>query len=140
MKKEGIAERLKKIMEERNLKQQVDILELAKPFCDKFDVKLSKSDLSQYMSGKVKPGAEKLKVLALALKVNEEWLLGYDVDKNIASGLNSLNSETKTEQKLKLLARHLDEIPDDKREKLIKNFEDSIDVYLDALGIPKEDK
>ncbi len=139
MKTGNISDRLQEIMNERNIKQ-VDILELARPFCEKFDVKLGKSDLSQYMSGKVKPGAEKLKVLALALNVNEEWLLGYDVSKNTTDDLDTLGTGTKTERKLKLLARHLDEIPDDKREKLIKNFEDSIDVYLDALGIPKEDK
>lgn len=45
-----------------------------------------------------------------------------------------------TERKLKLLARHLDQIPEEQRERLIKNFEDTIDLYFDAMGIPKEDK
>ena len=148
MKKEGIAERLKKIMDERNLKQ-VDILELAKPFCETYKVKLGRNDLSQYVNGKVEPRADKLKVLALALDVDEAWLRGYDICNNIDTDSLIIQKQTvqkgaykptKTERKLKLLARHLDEIPDDKREKLIKNFEDSIDVYLDALGIPKEDK
>lgn len=143
MKKEGIAERLKKIMDERNLKQ-VNILELAKPFCEKYHVKLGRNDLSQYVNGKVEPRADKLKILALALDVDEAWLRGYDIlDTCFEQPIEITKGAykpTKTEQKLKLLARHLDEIPDDKREKLIKNFEDSIDVYLDALGISKEDK
>lgn len=47
---------------------------------------------------------------------------------------------TPTERKLKLLARHLEKIPEATRNRLIKNFEDTIDTYLDAIGIPKEDE
>ena len=45
----------------------------------KYNVKLSKSDLSQYVSDKNAPGQDKLSVLAMALNVSEAWLLGYDV-------------------------------------------------------------
>lgn len=72
------ADRLSEIMRERNLKQ-VDILNLAKPYCEKYKVKLAKSDLSQYVSGKVEPGQTKIFVLAHALNVNEAWLMGADV-------------------------------------------------------------
>lgn len=67
-------------MATENLKQ-VDILEKAKPFCSKYDTKISKVDLSQYVSGKVEPGQAKLFVLANALNVSEAWLMGYDVPK-----------------------------------------------------------
>ena len=46
MKKENTAIRLKKIMSDRNLRQ-VDILNLTKPYCAKYDVKMNKSDISQ---------------------------------------------------------------------------------------------
>lgn len=78
MKNSSTSERLKQIMNERSLRQ-VDILEAAKPFCEKYGVKLAKNDLSQYVSGKVEPGQEKLTVLGLALNVSETWLMGYDV-------------------------------------------------------------
>ena len=78
MKNSNTATRLKEIMHERNLRQ-VDILNMAKPFCRKYDVKLEKNDLSQYVNGKVEPGQEKLTVLGLALNVSETWLMGYDV-------------------------------------------------------------
>ena len=78
MKAENTAQRLKKIMNERGLKQ-VDILELAKPYCTKLGTKLNKNDLSQYVSGKVEPGSHKLTILGLALNVSEAWLMGYDV-------------------------------------------------------------
>lgn len=74
------AERLKEIMAERNLRQ-VDILNLAIPLCKKWDVKMGKSDISQYVSGKVEPSQKKLFILGSALNVSEAWLMGFDVQK-----------------------------------------------------------
>lgn len=70
--------RLKKLLAERDLRQ-VDVLEKARPYCEEYGVKLSKSDLSQYVTGKVLPGQDKLTILGLALNVSEAWLMGYDV-------------------------------------------------------------
>ena len=78
MKDVTTADRLKQIMNERGLKQ-VEILEACKPYCEKYGVKLAKNDLSQYISGKVTPGQDKLTILGLALGVNEVWLMGYNV-------------------------------------------------------------
>lgn len=78
MEKLTTAQRLKQIMSDRGLKQ-VDILEACKPYCEKYKVRLGKNDLSQYISGKVQPGQDKLSILGLALNVNEVWLMGYDV-------------------------------------------------------------
>ena len=75
--KSTTAERLKTIMQERGLKQ-VDILQLCKPLCLKYGVKLNKNDLSQYVNGKVIPKQDKLAILSEALHVNEPWLMGYD--------------------------------------------------------------
>lgn len=78
MKKYTTAERLRQIMSQRGLKQ-IDILLLAEPYCIKYNVKLNKNDLSQYVNGKVEPKQHKLSILGLALNVNEAWLMGYDV-------------------------------------------------------------
>lgn len=78
MKNENTAIRLKKIMSDRNLRQ-VDILNLTEPYCKKYDVKMNKSDISQYCSGKTEPNQDKLFILGMALNVNEAWLMGYDV-------------------------------------------------------------
>ena len=73
------AQRLQQIMAERDLKQ-VDILRLAEPFCKKYNVKLTKSALNQYISGKVAdPRSDKLSILSYALAVSEAWLMGFDV-------------------------------------------------------------
>lgn len=86
MKISNTSSRLKQLMTERNLKQ-VDILNLSIPYCDKYGVKMNKSDLSQYVSGKNEPGQDKLFVLGNALNVNEAWLMGYDVPcgRNVAN-------------------------------------------------------
>ena len=78
MNRVNTADRLKQVMKERNLRQ-VDILNLALPICAKYDVKMNKSDISQYVSGKVEPSQEKLVVLGMALNVSESWLMGFDV-------------------------------------------------------------
>ena len=69
------AERLKYLMESRGLKQ-ADIVRMAQPYCEKYRIKLGKSDMSQYVSGKVKPAQWKLTILGLALNVSEAWLMG----------------------------------------------------------------
>lgn len=78
MKKYTTSERLRQVMDARNLRQ-VDILEAAEPYCKKYGVKLEKNALSQYVSGKVEPGQEKLTILGLALGISEAWLMGYEV-------------------------------------------------------------
>lgn len=77
MRSSNTSERLKLIMKQRDLKQ-VDILEKCEPLCKKYNVKLNKNDLSQYVNGKVEPGQMKLALLSEALGVNEAWLMGYD--------------------------------------------------------------
>lgn len=79
--KEDTSKRLNRILKEKGLRQ-VDLLEMCEPYCKKYNVKLSRSDLSQYITGKVKPRQDKLTVMALALGVTEGWLMGYEVDKN----------------------------------------------------------
>lgn len=89
------AERLLQLMSERNLKQ-VDILRLAAPYCKKNNIKLNRNDLSQYVNGKVEPRKSKLYILGQALKVNEAWLMGYDVPQSEIDTANSLTEQEKT--------------------------------------------
>lgn len=77
MKKYTTSDRLKQIMSSQNLKQ-VDILNKCAPLCKKYDIKIGKNDLSQYVSGKVSPGQDKLSILSMALGVSEVWLMGYE--------------------------------------------------------------
>lgn len=47
--------------------------------CEKTGI--PKSMLSYYLSGKTKPKADRLHIIAQALDVSEAWLLGFDVPK-----------------------------------------------------------
>ena len=92
MKVATTSQRLNQIISEQHI-LQIDIIESAKPFSEKYGVKLNKNDLSQYVNGKTEPGQEKLTILGLALNVNEAWLMGYDVPME----RDSQQTEQKTE-------------------------------------------
>src|SRR5574344_1632405 len=74
--KESTSSRLKEIMRIRNLRQ-VDIIKLAKPFCNEYGIKLTKSALSQYISGVAEPNQNKVFILAKTLNVDPGWLMGF---------------------------------------------------------------
>ena len=73
MAKETFADRLKYAMEKRG-KKQVDLIRLA----EEQGVKLGKSQVSQYVSGKTVPRADILRFLADALDVEADWLGGRE--------------------------------------------------------------
>lgn len=96
---ENTSKRLREIMSEKGLRQ-VDVIELCKPYCKKFNAKLQKNDLSQYINGKVIPSQYKLTILGLALGVNEAWLMGMDVEKYRKASNISTIEVTKDEEEL----------------------------------------
>lgn len=96
MKVVSTADRLREIMAEQGLKQ-VDIIERAKPVCESYGIKLNKSDISQYLSGKVEPGQFKLMALAYALNVSEYWLMGFDVPRGKSSIISKPHAEFNSE-------------------------------------------
>lgn len=59
-------------------KRQVDLLDEIKPYCEEFGVKINKSEISQYLSGKFEPGNKKIFAMSVALGINPMWLMGYD--------------------------------------------------------------
>lgn len=72
--------RLKQAMDDKGMRQ-VDLLEAIKPLCARYGIKISKGQLSQYLSGRNEPGQGRIYVLAQALDVAEAWLMGLDVPK-----------------------------------------------------------
>lgn len=65
---EKFASRLKKALDLRDMKQS--------ELCDK--TMIPKSAMSQYINGSFEPKQERLHSIAVALDVNEAWLMGYD--------------------------------------------------------------
>lgn len=108
MKKENTASRLKMLMNDRGLRQ-VDILNACYPYCQKYNVKMNKSDLSQYLSEKAEPYQDKLFILANALNVSEAWLMGYDVPMERTGTVTPLpTNNALTESSSKLLRLYND--------------------------------
>ena len=71
---ESFSTRMNDAMALRELKQ-IDFVHAA----EKFNIKLGKSHMSQYVSGKTVPRADIAHFLAAYLRVNEDWLMGKDV-------------------------------------------------------------
>lgn len=101
MKEYSTSQRLKQIMDIKKMRQ-VDILHAAEPYCKRFDVKLNKNDLSQYVSGKTLPGQDKLTILGLALGVSEAWLMGYDVSMERSVTPTAETSDGRTKEYIEL--------------------------------------
>lgn len=72
MKRSNTSERLKYLMDAKNLKQS-DIIERVTAMGEY----ISKSALSQYVNGQSTPDQKKLTILSKALDVSEVWLMGY---------------------------------------------------------------
>lgn len=110
------AQRLQELMKARGLRQ-VDILNMCQPYCNRFGIKLQKSDLSQYVSGKVEPSQYKLTILALALGVSETWLMGFDVS---ISREEKTSSTSELAEDEKLLLNLFRCVPEKKRSLVIE--------------------
>ena len=67
------AERLKDAMMQAGMKQ-IEVIRAAQPLCEEQGVKLGKSHMSQYLSGKTAPRGEVMRILAQVLEVDVAWL------------------------------------------------------------------
>ena len=84
-------DRLKQIMKERNLRQ-IDVVKQSEYYQKELNIKLTKSNLSQYISGKSNPDNKKIQLLAKTLRVSEGWLSGYDVKKELVVSKSELSN------------------------------------------------
>lgn len=115
------SQRLAQIMSERNLKQ-VDILNMSLPYQEQLKVKMGKSALSQYITGKSSPDQKKIALLSKTLGVSEAWLMGYDLNREIAEYSESIK-ETSTLDKITSAASKLEE---ERQEKVLGYCEDQL--------------
>ncbi|PLS30962.1 aminotransferase [Bifidobacterium margollesii] len=88
MSTEIFAARLNQAMALRRMKQ-VDFVHAAAVH----GVKLGKSHISQYVSGKTMPRTDLLNFLASTLNVDPQWLMGEDAPMNASADVSSTSSE-----------------------------------------------
>ncbi len=66
-----VAERLQEALDDKGYRQR-DLMNLTG---------ISRDQISHYLSGDYRPKADRLFLMARALGVAEDWLMGYDVEK-----------------------------------------------------------
>lgn len=116
--KSSFNKRLKQALTNSGMKQ-VDVINKTKQYYEETGVKVSKTDLSQYVNGKTEPGQKKLYVLAKALNVSEAWLLGYDVPKE-----RPTDEERQNKNSFETIAAHLEgELTDEEWQEVIEYAE-----------------
>lgn len=122
MKNSNTSQRLKEILNEKNIRP-IDLVNKCQPFCKKYNIKMGRNDISQYLSGKVEPSQKKLSILALTLNVDEVWLMGYDVPKEQIIKQDNIDIDNIKFKEIlikKGLMNEKDEISEEDAEKLIK--------------------
>ena len=86
--------RLQQWMDENNA-TQTDILDRCKHYSEKYNIDISRSLLSYYVSGKAEPGNKRLFILSKALDVSPVWLMGFDVPQSPEPDLQEEKNELK---------------------------------------------
>ena len=105
------AHRLKQSMKDKNLKQ-IDIMRAA----EEKGVKLGKSHISQYVSGKTVPRKEILQFLADVLEVDADWLLGKVADEELGEVQNAKDIQNVKKVQDKEKAKKTEKAGDSMRE------------------------
>lgn len=96
MEKTTTSERLQYLIRTVPIKQ-TEILEKCNLYSEKLGTKITKSSLSQYVSGKVTPSGDKVYLLSKALGVNPSWLMGYDSAQYLSKASKELMEQSSTE-------------------------------------------
>ena len=96
-------------------------------------LEVKRQTYSAYERGVSVPDSLTLKKLADYFEVSTEYFFDYEGNAKSRSG-----AQNEQEEKLLMLARRAENIPPELRERLLRNFEESIDVYLDALKAASE--
>lgn len=94
---------------------------------------INKATVSIWKTKGTSPQIVQLEKIADYFDVSTDYLLGKTSQKN-----HSADDEVK-DKELIVLARHMQKIPEKDRRRIMKNFQETIDVYLDAMGIAKDD-
>ncbi|MDE7194477.1 MAG: helix-turn-helix domain-containing protein [Oscillospiraceae bacterium] len=88
---------------------------------------VTQTTLSDWKTGRAAPKMATLQKIADYFGVTLDWLCGNSDER---SGYS-------TQPDIILVARHLEDIPEEDRQQVIKSIEDTIELYFKAKGISK---
>lgn len=120
-----IYSRIKTLCKEKKISvnKLEEILEISKGSLCKIDVN--------------KPSAEKMQKIADFFGVTVEFLATGEESKEQE---NEIVAKNDTEKRLLLLCRRAESASDQDKEMILKNFENTIDMYLQAKGLKAEEQ
>lgn len=127
-----VGERIKKMREALGITQT----ELAS------QTRISKQNLYKYENNIITNiPSDKIEIIAKKLGTTPAILMGWNTPNETTSSKETTSSDgfyssnDDTDKRIRLLARHIDEIPLEHRERILNNFENTLSMYLDAMGI-----
>lgn len=98
------------------------------------DTGIGQSTFSDWKNGRSVPKQDKLQKIADYFNVSLNYIMGIE-EKEVYE--NELEAKNSTEKELLLLCRKVNDAPEEVREQMVKQFENTIDIYLKAKGIIK---
>ena len=108
------------------------------------DTGITQATLSRWKTGKVSPSIETLQVLAEYFGVTIDYLMGNtQVSEQTPPETQKAPTLNKKDELLDdddfiVLQRNLQNIPEADRKRIIRNFKDTVDIYLNRLGVENE--
>jgi len=87
---------------------------------------------SAYERGVSVPDSITLKKLADFFEVSTEYFFDYE-----GTGASRSGAKNEQEERLLMLARRAERIPPETRARILRNFEENIDLYLEVMGLGK---
>lgn len=107
------------------------------------DTGITQATLSRWKTGKVSPSIETLQVLAEYFGVTIDYLMGNtQVSEQTPPETQKAPILNKKDELLDddfiVLQRNLQNIPEADRKRIIRNFRDTVDIYLNRLGVENE--
>lgn len=99
---------------------------------------ISTSKGTAWKNGSI-PRADVLQKLATALDTTPAYLMGETDDPSEGKKNNPAAAQDARQRELVVLARRAEQIPDEDYKRIVKTFEDTIDIYLRARGLDPDD-
>ena len=119
-----LAQKLKEIRRQRGITQEETANFL----------QVKRQTYGAYERGVSKPDSPTLKRLADFFGVSTEFFFRDDAEDDV------IRVQNEEEERLLILARRAEKIPPQQRERIIRAFEENIDMYLEALGAAEQKK
>ena len=99
---------------------------------------ISTSKGTAWKNGSI-PRADVLQKLATALLTTPAYLLGETDDPSEGKKNNPATAQDARQRDIVVLTRMASQLPEEDYNRLVKNFEDTLDIYLRARGLDPDD-